>query len=251
MLVIPDALNDRRFAENPTVAAPPHVRFYAGIPLVSTDDHALGTLCIIDVVPRTFDKEQCETLVHLARQAQTLLEYRRTISRLRFFEAAIANTPRARLLATGVRQRCLPARDRLRPYGGPRLFARFFRTRFRSRRNRRRAVARDGLRSGELVRTRGPNDALGLHRARRDRSPRGRSRPHTRLYGRGGQHDVDREIAQRKRAELSLQHAASHDELTGLPNRAYFLDRLQERLDLTRRTGRIDSAVVFLDLAGP
>lgn len=61
--VIPDALQDERFADNPMVAGPPHVRFYAGCPLRGPGGRKLGTLCIIDSKPRAFSDEDVEMLV--------------------------------------------------------------------------------------------------------------------------------------------------------------------------------------------
>ena len=64
--VIPDALQDERFCDNPMVAGPPHVRFYAGCPLRGPGGRKLGTLCIIDSKPRAFSDEDVEMLVDLA-----------------------------------------------------------------------------------------------------------------------------------------------------------------------------------------
>lgn len=66
VLVVPDTEKDERFADNPLVTGEPHVRFYAGCPLKTADDELLGTLCVIDMKPRAFDRAQIELLRDLA-----------------------------------------------------------------------------------------------------------------------------------------------------------------------------------------
>ncbi|QXH53659.1 diguanylate cyclase [Pseudomonas fakonensis] len=66
-LVIPDALADARFADNPLVVGAPFIRFYAGIPLRFANDLTLGTLCVLDTRPRTLGGEALERLKDLAR----------------------------------------------------------------------------------------------------------------------------------------------------------------------------------------
>jgi signal transduction histidine kinase len=69
-LVIEDALLDPRFADNPLVTGKPHVRFYAGQPLLGPGNHKLGTLCIIDRQPRQMSPADLAALRDLAALAQ-------------------------------------------------------------------------------------------------------------------------------------------------------------------------------------
>ncbi|MEZ5179135.1 MAG: diguanylate cyclase [Acidimicrobiales bacterium] len=64
--VVPDTAGDDRFHDNPFVVGEPHVRFYAGQPVRSPDGHRIGTLCVMDVVPRTLSDQQRSVLVELA-----------------------------------------------------------------------------------------------------------------------------------------------------------------------------------------
>lgn len=65
-LVIEDASQDERFADNPLVTGDPHIRFYAGHPLHTLSGQGMGTLCIIDRVPRSFGHEDLSMLSDLA-----------------------------------------------------------------------------------------------------------------------------------------------------------------------------------------
>src|SRR5688500_12237154 len=58
LLVVPDARQDTRFSDNPAVTGGDGIRFYAGAPLLTTDGHALGTLCVVDSEPRRLNVEQ-------------------------------------------------------------------------------------------------------------------------------------------------------------------------------------------------
>jgi len=83
VMVVTDATADPRFADNALVTGPPHIRFYAGAPLITSDGHSLGSLCVIDsqVRPQGLTDLQQQTLMVLARQVMTLMELRRSRSR--------------------------------------------------------------------------------------------------------------------------------------------------------------------------
>jgi len=76
VLVVPDARLDGRFVDNRLVTAEDGIRAYAGAPLVTPEGHVLGTLCVLDVVPRVLAPEQLAQLQLLARQVVTQLELR-------------------------------------------------------------------------------------------------------------------------------------------------------------------------------
>ncbi len=77
LLVVEDARRDPRFTDNPLVTRDPGIRFYAGVPLLTPEGDALGTLCVIDRKPRRLAADHARVLRVLSRHVMALLELRR------------------------------------------------------------------------------------------------------------------------------------------------------------------------------
>ncbi len=165
LLVVENAQEDDRFKANSLVTGEPHIRFYAGAPLITPDGHALGSLCVIDYQPRQLTAPQQHGLLVLSRQVVAQLEL----------------IYRANLLKS----------------------------------------ANDNLEHRVNERTAGLTSAL--HRL---------LKAQTKLLKR----------------EAALRHSALHDPLTGLPNRSYFSQRLDQAIQLANRQPNHLYAVLFLDL---
>lgn len=88
LFIIPDALDDQRFRANPLVTGEPGIRFYAGASLTSAEGQPLGSLCVIDRVPRRLRQDQLEALDAIRRQAEAQLELRRNLIELQSALAA-------------------------------------------------------------------------------------------------------------------------------------------------------------------
>ncbi|MGF1932919.1 MAG: GAF domain-containing protein [Nostoc sp. ChiQUE02] len=80
VVVVPDTLADEKLANNPVVTGYPYVRFYAGVPLITPLGDMLGTLCVIDQVPKKLSQKQVEALVALSRLVIDQLELRRHVT---------------------------------------------------------------------------------------------------------------------------------------------------------------------------
>jgi adenylate cyclase len=123
MFVVPDMTQDSRFDRIAIVVGEPHCRFYCGMPLITDDGYALGTLCVLDFEPRRLTFEQMEALRRLSRQVLTLLELRRrliehnqTIAQLKIAREEVAvQKARAEELLDNLLPRAVT--EELRAYG--------------------------------------------------------------------------------------------------------------------------------------
>lgn len=94
VMVVPDAATDYRFSDNSLVTGPPYIRSYAGAPLRACGGHNIGSLCVIDIVPRSFGTQQVAMLEDMAALVVDELELRRTARQLRQNEALLRQSLR-------------------------------------------------------------------------------------------------------------------------------------------------------------
>jgi len=79
VMVVSNAKEDQRFAENPLVTGDPNIAFYAGISLLTPEGMPMGSLCVIDTIPRTLDEQQLWSLKVLGKQVIAQMELRKKL----------------------------------------------------------------------------------------------------------------------------------------------------------------------------
>ncbi len=258
LLVVPDASADPRFADSPLVTSGPNIRFYAGAPLVTPEGHAMGSLCVIDTVPRQLTAGQADALRVLGRQAVSLLRLRKAVvdveSTARFARATI-DALSARIAVLDEGGRILSVNQAWRdaaPAAEVAVGADYF------------AVCDNDQSSADAE-----SVAFGLHEVlegRKDRFTLEYTHAGTDGEGASGARwSVVRasrfddgagharmvvcheDVTDRHRAAERLRHDARHDALTGLPNRIHFGERVERCIAMAGRREQ-PFAVLFLDL---
>ena len=106
LMVVPDTLNDPRFADNLLVTQEPNIRFYAGAPLTTPEGHNLGSLCVIDQRPRKLTQKQRKSLQALSRQVMAQLELRRQLVERRFLLNQLQNAVKEVKILSGLLRIC-------------------------------------------------------------------------------------------------------------------------------------------------
>jgi adenylate cyclase len=102
LVYVPDLTKDPRFCNSPLVTGDFGLRFYCGMPLITQEGYALGTLCVIDFAPRELTFEQQEAVRRLSHQAVAQLELRR---KLRERDEMLAELDKARAAAEAERRK--------------------------------------------------------------------------------------------------------------------------------------------------
>ncbi len=97
-LIVEDTHQSAQFCNNPLVTGVPHIRSYAGTPLITPDGYALGSLCVIDYVPHQLTTKQLQALRALSRQVITQMELARHAQQLEAINAQLEQKVKARTL---------------------------------------------------------------------------------------------------------------------------------------------------------
>lgn len=250
ILVVQDATKDPRFAKNVLVTGVPGIRFYAGAPIIGTEGHALGTLCVLDTVPRQFSSVEQEILRNLALAVLSALDLHRSLYALRESEENHRQTVE---LSPQIPWTADPLG--MITEAGPRWLSTT-------------GLSRDQALGLGWIQALHPDDVAETKRSWAQALQQGqpvdieyrlRTRESTfrwfRAYAaprRGADGNILRwygtveDIHERKLSQARVEHMAYHDSLTGLPGRVRFRDRLEQEI---ARAGRGASfALLSLDI---
>ncbi|MDD2357490.1 MAG: diguanylate cyclase [Thiovulaceae bacterium] len=252
--VVPDALKDERFFDNPLVTEGPEIRFYAGVPLITSDGHHLGTLCVIDTVARELQPQQLDAVKTLADSVMAHLdlslsheEIRKYVDELQL-SATIFDSANEAIVVTDAYNQFVtvnPAFTTLTGYSldevigqTPRILksgkqnAAFYQQMWHQ-------LNTLGFWDGELwnKRKNGEEYAEWLS-IKVVYNEDGSKKIHVALFS---------DVTEKKQADEIIWKQANYDILTQLPNRQLFADRLEHEIKMSHRTN-LSLALLFIDL---
>ncbi|EGH72145.1 putative bifunctional diguanylate cyclase/phosphodiesterase [Pseudomonas syringae] len=252
VFLVPDALQDERFSSNTLVVGAPHIRFYAGAPLITASGHVLGSLCLIDNKPReTFSERDQRVLQDLAVMIIERMELRRLTlenedSHSRFMnitstspDAIICSDSKNRIISWNNSAEIIFGHRSEDAMGKPLDI--IIPPEMRSRHHA-------GL---SRVAAGGPASIIGksinLTAVHRDGHtiPIELSLSQWTSAGEPQFGAIIRDITQRVEADKLLKHAAEYDHLTGLANRSTLKRRIKEACD-----AQLSAAILLIDLDG-
>jgi diguanylate cyclase (GGDEF)-like protein/PAS domain S-box-containing protein len=271
LFIVADTRADKRFKSSPLVIDKPRARFYAGMPLITAEGNVLGTLSVIDIIPRQLDQEQKDALVALARQVMSLFESQGVRPNLPNFLSELTEELHARTSAQEIQRKCEARLKAIVDYNITGISFANLEGNFTEANDaffRMVGYTRDDLLSGRLS-WRGiiPQEHRHLvgNAVEQMQTP-GTCAPFETEYIRkdstrvpvlfgaallsGSEHEVicfSLDLSGYKQAQAKADHLAYHDALTNLPNQGLFKDRLGQALALVRRNEQM-LAVMLVSL---
>lgn len=253
-MIVRDAKEDLRFCDNPLVVSSPDIRFYAGVPLVTSQGLHLGTLCVIDRVPRVLSAEQLDAIKVLASNVMAHLDLRLSHKQIRQYmddlqlAATIFEASSDAMVVTDADNRIItvnPAFTTTTGYTISEVVGK--RPSLLKSGKQRKEFYQEmwhilnsiGHWNGEVwnLRKNGELYAEWLS-INVIFNPDGTKRMHVAIFS---------DITKKKQADELLWNQANYDHLTQLPNRQLFHDRLAQKIIMARR-GSDSLALLFLDL---
>ncbi|MCW6509998.1 EAL domain-containing protein [Hyphomicrobiales bacterium BP6-180914] len=248
VLTVLDTRSDTRFAQNPLVTGPPFIRFYAGAPLVTSDGHRLGALCVADTAPRLhFSAHKRQILTDLAALVVEQMYLRRG-ELVRVAVTGFADATELALLsvdATGKIEFANQAATELFGYARHEMIGRSVDIIIPDRMQGAHRVGMARVLAGEPSKLTGKTIELSARKRDGSEFPIEMSLSvwhNERGVGMGA---VIRDISERRERDGRLLRIANHDSLTGLSNRG----RLEQLIAATFLAGDA-AAVLLLDLDG-
>ena len=254
IMVVPDALNDERFFDNPLVSDGPGIRYYAGVPLVTPSGIHLGTLCVIDTEPRELLKEQLDAVKTLADSVMAHLNLRLSHKEIRKYvdelqlSATIFESATEGIIITDHENRFVtvnPAFTKTTGYTLEEVVGKtpailksgkqdkeFYNKMYKE-------LHENGHWDGELWNKRKDGKLYAEWLSMKIiYNEDGSTRMHLAIFS---------DVTEKKQADEIIWKQANFDALTKLPNRQLFQDRLEHELKLAHRTGSL-MALLFIDL---
>jgi diguanylate cyclase (GGDEF)-like protein/PAS domain S-box-containing protein len=253
-MVIPNALEDERFFDNPVVVDLLKLRFYAGVPLVTPSGFRLGTLCVFDQKPRQLTQEQLDAIKTLAESVMAHLDLSLSHQQIRKYvddlqlAASIFDTASEAMLVTDPDNRIITVNPAFTATTGYTLSevagknpsvlssgkqgAEFYRKMWND-------LDTVGHWSGELWNKRKNGELyaewLSVNVLFNENASK---RMHVAIFS---------DVTEKKQADEIIWKHANYDLLTQLPNRRMFRNRLEHEIKMAHRTGR-SLALLFIDL---
>ncbi|MGZ8983392.1 MAG: diguanylate cyclase domain-containing protein [Methylotenera sp.] len=253
-MIVPDAQQDERFVDNPLVTSTPNIRFYAGVPLVASGGQHLGTLCVIDRIPRELSQEQLNAINILASNIMAHLDLRLSHQHARQYigdlqlVAFIFDAASEAMMVTDAENRIItvnPAFTITTGYTLNEVVGRnpsFLSSRRQGKefyQSMWQTLNAKGSWNGELWNKHKNGEEFAEYLSINVIfNQNGTKCLHVAIFS---------DITERKQADELIWKQANYDHLTQLPNRRLFRDRLEQHIKISHRSSQSVS-LLYIDL---